>query len=265
MSADELLADLAAPDVDRRRAALERLAMGGERLDAATIAALVACLATPRKAVQRGAADLLARVAPADRAMVVDRLRAALAGADAAFRWGAAYCLGRLGLVDAAIVPTLVEALGARDGDQRWAAADLLVVCARAHRADVLAAMLAAAADDEPDRRKMALYVLRDVAPEEPALHATTVRALSDAAVGVRLAALAVLVRLEPRPGDAWRLVDGLVRSDPDPGVRRAALAALGSVGRGVSAVEAVLANAEASDDPGLRRAAALARRRLAD
>jgi HEAT repeat protein len=262
VSDGRLLADLRADDPQRRRSALERMA-AADHVDTETIDAVVVCLATPPKAVQRGAADLLARVAASDRGLVVDRLRAALIGAEPAFRWGAAYALGRLGLVERAMIPTLVEALGAGDGDRRWAAADLLITCARAHHDDVLDAMLAATEDPEPDRRKMALYVLRDVAPAEPGIHATTVRALGDATVGVRLAALAMLVRLERREPDAWRIVAGLVRDDPDPGVRRAALAALGTVGRGVSAVDAVLANAEASDDPALRRAAALARRRL--
>ena len=264
MSDANVLADLAAPDPLRRRDAVERLAFGGAPLDAATIVAVIACLATPEKAVQRGAADLLARVAPSDRPLVVERLRGGLAADDPSLRWGAAYAFGRLGLAEPAMIAPLIEALGANDGDQRWAAADLLIACARVHRADVLAAVLAGTNDGEPDRRKMVLYVLRDVAPTEPAAHAATVRALGDAAVGVRLAALAALVRLEPRPVDAWKLVDALVRNDPDAGVRRAAIAALGAGGRGVSAVDAVLADAETSDDPGVRRAAALARRRLA-
>ncbi|MEO6026253.1 MAG: HEAT repeat domain-containing protein [Candidatus Binatia bacterium] len=264
MSDPRVLADLAAADPLQRRAAVEALTCSPDPLDATTIAAVVACLATPMKAVQRGAAELLAQVDAAARPTVVERLRSAIGSDEVALRWGATYALGRIGLAEPTMIAPLVEALGAPDGDQRWAAADLMVTCARVHFQPVLAALLLAATDDAPDRRKMVLYVLRDVAPADPAVHAATVRGLGDSAVGVRFAALAALLRLEPRPDDACALVLDRVRLDVDPGLRRAALAALGSVGRGVSAVDAALTDAEASDDVSVRRAAGLARRRLA-
>lgn len=264
MSDPRVLADLASADLLQRRAAVAALASSRDPLDATAIAAVVACLATPMKAVQRGAAELLAQVGAEARPTVIERLRSAIGAEDIALRWGAVYALGRSGLAEPAMIAPLVEAIGAPDGDQRWAAADLLITCARVHLQPVLAALLLAATDDAPDRRKMVLYVLRDVAPADPAVRAATVRGLDDVAVGVRFAALAALLRLEPRPEDACTLVLDRVRRDVDPGLRRAALAALGSVGRGVNAVDAALADAEASDDVSVRRAAGLARRRLA-
>src|SRR5204863_3301216 len=97
-------------------------------------------------------------------------------------------------------------------------------------------------ASDSAQQRKMALYVLRDVAPHDERVRAVTVTSLVDDAVGVRFAALSALVRLVPRPPEACDLVLALAMRDPEPGLRRAAIGALGWVGRGVSAVAAALA-----------------------
>jgi HEAT repeat protein len=245
------------------RADLERLVATDDALDEPTTHALVDALASPEKAIQRLAADLLPRVAPEARPAAIAGLRAALASDDANWRWGAAYALGRLGLAEPAMIAPLLEVLGDRDGDRHWAASQVLGLCARTHRDLVVAALLAAADDGEPVRRKMALYTLRDVAPSEGAVHAATLRGLGDPAVGVRFAALAALIRLEPIPAEACSVVLTLTRDDPDDGLRRAALCALGDVGRGVSAAESAIAAAEASDEPLLRRAGSIARRRL--
>ena len=265
MSDQLLLPKAVTADPLRRRMALERLAASADPLDEEAIAAVVACLDTPVKAVQRLAADLLSRVEAETRRAVVSRLRAAIGAPDPQLRWGATYALGRLGIFEPAMIAPLLEALAQRDGDLRWAAADLLTTCARVHPDPVLAVLLSAVTDQEPERRKMALYVLRDVAPAKQAVHEAVIRGLRDAAVGVRFAALSALARLQPVPPEACRLVLGLVRDDVDAGLRRAALCALGNLGRGVSDVEDALAAATASDDPGMRRAALVARRRRGD
>jgi HEAT repeat protein len=245
------------------RTDLERLSATTDALDAPTTDAIVVALASPEKTIQRLAADLLPRAAPDARPAAVARLRTALGSDDAGWRWGAAYALGRLGLAEPAMIAPLLEVLGDRDGDRHWAASQLLALCARAHREPVVAALLAAVDDGEPVRRKMALYTLRDVAPADGEVHAATLRGLRDPAVGVRFAALAALIRLEPIPAEACSAVLALTRDDPDGGLRRAALCALGDVGRGVSAAESAIAAAEASAEPLLRRAASIARRRL--
>lgn len=257
-----LLADLGADEPLRRLTGLERLLAAAAPLDDAAIAAVVACLATPVKKVQRGAADLLSAVGADMRPAVAARLRVALASEDPALRWGASYALGRLGLFEPAMIAPLVEVLGRRDGDLRWAAAALLQTCATVHADLVLTAVVPAAAHDDPERRKMALYVLRDVAPAHPAAYDAAMRGLADPALGVRFAALAVLARVATVPPEACARVLMLARADPDAGLRRAALCTLGVVGAGVSEVDAVLAAAAASDDPSDRRAAGLARRR---
>ncbi len=263
MSHDAALAELTSGDPRRQRAALDRLAAAPGTLTAEVLDALIVCLGATHKAVQRAAADLLPRLDDDLRAAVVPRLRRAGGASDPRLAWGASYALSRLGILEPAMIAPLLEVLGRRDGDERWAAAEILTACARIHGEPVIAALLAAAGDPEPERRKMALYVLRDSAATDAAVRDATIQGLQDSAVGVRFAALSTLARLRPLPADACALVLGLVREDPDRGLRRAAMHALGVVGRGVSEASAVVAAAAASDDPGLRRAARAARLRL--
>ncbi len=199
------------------------------------------------------------------RPAVLARLRAAMRAPEARMRWGATFALGQLGILDPAMVPSLLEALGSADGDQRWAAAALMVGCGRIAPGAVVPALLAALERTSPELRKMALYVLRDLAPGTPEVRDALVSSLHDPEVGVRLAALSGLSRLDPLPPGACDLLLAMLRNDPDPGLRRAATSALGHVGRGVeaSAVRDVLDAAARSDDPGLRRAAEAARRKL--
>jgi HEAT repeat protein len=262
-----LLAELRDPDPRRREAALERLvAEPGTPTDEAMLAAVIDCLGVPQKAVRRRAADVLAN-GPRDAATDdrVERLRAAAHSDEPRLRWGATYALGRLGVVEVFMVAPLLSVFGHRDGDERWAAAELMKACARRHAPLVIPELLAAAVTGSPEQRKMALYVLRDTAPGDARVAEVTVRGLADPEVGVRFAALSALARLDPQLPDACDRVLALADRDSDPGLRRAAISVLGWIGRGVSAVAAALATASASDDPSLRRAAAIARRRLAE
>jgi HEAT repeat protein len=247
---------LGGDDLARRLAALEELATGEGLLAEAVTAAVVRCLGAPSKAVQRRAVDVLVRRV-GDAPELLATLRAACTGgaADVRLRWGAVYALGRLGCDDADMLPALVDALGGADGDRRWAAAEIAVRCLRAHpeRVD---ALLAALAGGGLALRKMAVYVLRDLAPGTPEVAAAVTSALGDADVGVRLAALTAVARLVPLPAEVPERVLALARGDADLGIRRAAVATLGRVGRDLAPVRALLDEAAASDDPGLRRAA---------
>lgn len=257
------VAELESHDLERRRAALERLIASPRPLSDALAAALVRCVGANLKAVQRRAAEALRANGARDRPEIVAALRRATDETDPRTRWGATFALAQLGIVDPTMVPPLLEAMASPDGDQRWAAASIMVTCGRAHPDQVSVALLASLPSGSAPLRKMALYVLRDLAPGTADVTGAVVAALGDAEVGVRLAALSALCRLEPLPPAACDLVLAMLRQDPDPGLRRAATTALGHVGRGVSAVEAVLDAAAGSSDPGLRRAAEVARRRL--
>ncbi|MBI3770527.1 MAG: HEAT repeat domain-containing protein [Deltaproteobacteria bacterium] len=254
---------LASPDARTRLAALEDLARAGRPLDEVDALAVVDCLGFAMKALQRRAADVLRLSGDGARPAVLASLRAALASPDAARRWGATYALGRLGIVDPVLVPPLLEALASRDGDQRWAAAALMVECGARHPATVLPALLDASRTAVPELRKMALYVLRDLASHDPRVPDALLTAVRDDDAGVRLAAVSALTRLAAAPGRACDEVLRLVHEDPDVGVRRAAMSALGHLGRGVAGAATAIAAACNSDDPGLRRAAEAARRRL--
>jgi HEAT repeat protein len=260
----EVVAALRSPDAAARQRALELLAADPEPIPEAIAVAVIECLGVPAKAVQRRAADVLRATAAAARPLVLARLRDATRAADPCLRWGSTFALGQLGVLDPELVPPLLEGIADPDGDRRWAAAALLVACGRRFPEVVVPALLGALAGAGSELRKMALYALRDLAPGTPEVAAALVARMRDPDVGVRLAALSGLCRLEPLPPDACDLVLRALRDDPDPGLRRAAMSALGHVGRGVAAVADVLEAATRSDDPGLRRAAALARRRLA-
>ncbi len=262
--ADRLAAALRSPAWRERLHALDCLVAEPRPLRGDLRRAVLACLAASVKELQRRAVDVLRATDAVRRPEVVAWLRAACRGDDPRLRWGAAYALGRSGVLDVALVAPLIEALAQRDGDQRWAAADLLVACGRAHADLVVPALLDALADDGGEQRKMALYVLRDLSPAKPESAAAFMRSLADPERAVRLAALSGLCRVDPPPEGACERVLRMARDDPDAGVRRAATSALGIVGRGVAAAGDAIAAAAAAGDAGLRRAADAARRRLA-
>jgi len=254
---------LASPDASARLAALEELAAAGA-LDERDVLAVVACLGTGTKALQRRAADVLCAAEATASPAVLARLRVALAAPGVDERWGAAYALGRLDVLEPALVPVFLEALAHHDADRRWAAAALLVGCGARDSSTTVPALLTAARGESAELRRMALYVLRDLAPADARVASTFLHALDDANATVRLAALSALTRLTAPPPGACGHVLRLARDDRDAGVRRAALSALGRLGVGVADAETAIAAAERASDPATRRAAAAARRQLA-
>jgi HEAT repeat protein len=261
---EAVLERLRSPDTLVRSGVLADLAAATGALSAAIALALVDGLASGPKALQRQAADLLGRTEASARPVVLERLRAGCRSEDAGMRWGAAFALGRIGVLEVGMIGPLLEALESHDGDRRWAAAELVVACGRMHRTAVVDALLGASTrSDSAVLRKMALYALRDLAPEEGSVRDAFVRGLGDGDAGVRMAALSGVCRVEPPPDGVCTVVLAMVSGDPEPGVRRAATSALGYVGRGDAAASSALDAAARSDDPGLRRAALTARRRL--
>jgi hypothetical protein len=108
----------------------------------------------------------------------------------------------------------------------------------------------------------MALYCLRDLDAREPAAEAAAVAALRDPDAHVRLAAQAALARVAVDRTAAAAHLCGALRAGPI-GERRAAAAALGTLGMATSAVRDALRTAAAGDDSPLARAALGALRRL--
>jgi HEAT repeat protein len=172
------------------------------------------------------------------------RIEAALAAGDAHTRWGAAFALARGAAVGSAVLGACVEALGAADGDVRWAAAEIVCNAARAD-SSITQQLADAAASPSPERRKMALYCLRDVGSRNAALFAA---GLADADRGVRLAAISALARCASLDAPAAVRVAAALRAERDEGVRRAAAATLAGLGGQHADIEAALATLVSND-----------------
>lgn len=265
LTQDPVAAQLGSSEAAARLAAILRLCEPPPAtLSEAALDALVRCAGADTKAEQRRAADALAAAAIHD-SRVAGRLRMALSGASARARWGAAYALGLIAdALDVAALPALAEALANRDGDVRWAAAELMVRLGRCAPELVIAELKRLACGGEPNARRMALYCLRDLGAPADDLLALADSCCADADPLLRLAAVSMVSRLhgadERRAAFALRLL----QSDPQPGVRRAAAAALGQVGnRSQDVVEALRRAAQDCADASLKRSAEAALRRL--
>lgn len=260
MAADDELTylgkELSCGDSARRIRALERLLARYPRVPTTLTTSLAACAGDPHSAVQRRAADALTRVG--DRAAVRAALEPALAAADANARWGAAYALAAAMGPDRTLLPILLEALGHPDGDRRWAAAELTVAVAR--RSPITEELLRLTLSGSAGQRKMSWYCLRDLEVSGRRVAEAVIGGLADEDPTVRLAALAASARCAP----SARVVGAVARlleQDPVPGVRRAAVAALGLC-RDVPAARQILERAIENADPAIRRAASQALRR---
>jgi HEAT repeat protein len=265
--ADEIAAALEAAEPGVRLGAIAQIARTPDtRLSEAVIRALMRCLGAENKAVRRHAAEAAAIAAPHNPA-IMPALHELLAAVAARARFGAAYALGLVGgdAFDLRATDALYEALGDPDGDVRWAAHDLIMRLGAEYSAEVRTGLLALAHRGAPDARKMALYCLRDLAPDgEEVLHAATLASAADD-THVRLASLAILARLPAYRPQASAIAARILEADPNPGVRRAAAAALGLIADASPQVLAALQRAADGElDSGLARAARAALKRLA-
>jgi HEAT repeat protein len=236
-----------------------------DRPDEPALAAMFEALQAQDKEIQADAARGLAGAACADNA-VIARLLTLLAGARPRARWGAAYALA-LSRVAPALdwQPALRQALATPDGDVRWAAADLLIALGRRYPTAVERTLLELLADPVANRRKMALYCIRDLGLWRDAVTLALRDATGDPSVEVRLAALAAIKRtvaLSARAGDEpaarkyresmeQRVLE-LMADDPAPAVRRTAAALVVQLDQSSPAIQAALR--AAASDPALRK-----------
>lgn len=265
--ADEIAAALEADDKETQLGAIALLARTPHiQLSQSAVRALMRCLGAESKAVRRHAAEAAAMASPHNRA-IATALHALLASAAPRARFGAAYALGLVGAgaFDLRAADALYEALGDADGDVRWAAHDLIMRLGSEYPAQIRTGLLSLAHGSAPDARKMALYCLRDLAPAgAEVLHAATLASAADD-THVRLASLAILARLPAYQHEASAIAARILESDPNPGVRRAAAAALGLINDASPQVLEALERAAGRElDSGLSRAARAALKRLA-
>ena len=118
-----------------------------------------------------------------------------------------------------------------------------------------------------PMRRRMALYALRELAPERPETAQTCQAALDDPKDEVRRAALTCFGKLSGAARPALDRVLAIARDDPDPRMRALAAVALPHLvalhPEARPAVREAIRELSRSEDPGLARAAVVATARL--
>ncbi|HUY27666.1 MAG TPA: HEAT repeat domain-containing protein [Candidatus Binataceae bacterium] len=266
---DEVAATLEALDPATQLGAIAEIALNpASSLSERTVYALARCVGAESKAVGRRAAEAAALVAAHDP-RIAPAIRALLEESSPRARFGAAYALGLIGgaQFDLRAADALYQALGDADGDVRWAAHDLILRLGGAHPPQVRSGLLALARDgreDNGDARKMALYCLRDLGPESRDVLDAARAASTAADAHVRLASLAILARAPAYRREAAAIAMRMLETDPQPGVRRAAAAALGLIGElSLEVLEALGRAAARETDSALARAASAAITRL--
>jgi HEAT repeat protein len=214
----------------------------------------------------RRACDEIAARLPEDpelRAELLERIRTAPPRA----RFAAAWALSRVERPSLRMLPALLDALADPDGDVRWAAVQLLVDLGRL-QGEVLPVLLhAAGVEGASPRRRMALYALRELAPDDPRTHARVREALDDHDPELRRAALSSVAKLaETDPEWTERALSALAH-EADPRMRRIATVVVASLAarhpESAAACRAALEEATRSPDPLLARSAAQALARL--
>jgi HEAT repeat protein len=229
--------------------------------------ALLARLGSNDRAEQRRACDEAAERVRAEPGLR-DQLRELLADPRPLARFAAAFVLFHAERPTLRLLPALLESLELADGDVRWQAAQMLAALGRLH-GEVLPVLLAdARAARATTRRRMALYALRELAPEREETAAVFLGALEDSDGDVRRAALSCFAKLSDPPRAlaerALRLAGG---ADPDPRMARIAAVILPDLVRFhpelAEETARLLDSLERASDPSLARAALAARQRL--
>jgi HEAT repeat protein len=234
----------------------------------ASHAGLLERLGSTDRAGQRAACDeALARL-PAEPALR-EALGELLARGAPRARFAAAFVLFHAGRPGLGLLPPLLDALELGDGDLRWSAVHLLATLGRM-QPEVLPVLLhESAGATSPLRRRMALYALRELAPERVETARAVQRALDDRDPEVRRAAFTSLAKLhEPEPAALDRVLAAL-EGEPDARLRRIAAILVPPLVRAqperADDARSALTRAAGSTDPALARGAADALQRMGD
>jgi HEAT repeat protein len=229
---------------------------------------LVLRLGSKERAAQRAACDEVAHRLK-DEPELRQLLRDLLHEGSLHARFAAAFVLFHEDRPTLRLLPALLDALELEDGDLRWSAARMLATLGRLH-GEVLPLLLhAARASDSPTRQCMALYTLRELAPENSQTHESFVAALNAADPQVRRAALSSLAKLTDPSRDCLDRALEIASNDEDPSLRRIAVTVLPDLARHHAAtrdeVAALLTTLQTASDPALARAARAASGRLGE
>jgi HEAT repeat protein len=225
-------------------------------------------LGSPSRAIQRAACDEV-RARLRTEPDLREALHLLLRGENSLARFSAAWVLFQSERPTLRLLPALLAALELADGDLRWQAAQMLTALGRL-QSEVLPVLLhEAGAAVSAARRRMAIFVLRELAPERAETGAVYLRALEDPDADVRRAALSCFAKLtDPDRTLALRTLCLARGADPDPRMARIATVVLPELARFhpdlCEEIRAALAALESSPDPALVRGARVARQRLA-
>ena len=230
-----------------------------------TEAPLLERIASRDRATQRGACREAATRLRDEPGLRAELLRLLKEGSPLG-RFGAAFVLfhAQPGL---RVLPALLDALELEDGDLRWSATHMLALLGRT-QPEVLPVLVEEARGAvRPRRRRMALYVLRELGPEREEVQRVLLDALDDPDADVQRAALSSLPKLLEPTGECLDRTLHALQDSPDPRMRRIAAVAAPDVAGGdparLARARAALEHARRDEDPDLARAAGLALRRM--
>jgi hypothetical protein len=240
---------------------------GAPSAEAESRAELLQRLASELRPEQRAACEDAVVRLRRDRALR-DALRDLLRSGAPHARFAAAWVLFRAEAPTLRLLAPLLDALELADGDRRWEATQMLAALGRLHAEVYPVLVHEARAAPSPRRRRMALYALREFAPERPETEQVFGEALRDASAQVRRAAFASCTKLAEL-GDGWvERALAILESDGDPAMRALAPLVLARIAElradARARVHSVLQHLAAGPDADLARAAELAQRRLA-
>lgn len=229
-------------------------------------AILVEQLGATDRSTQRLACTALAKRL-AKHPELKEALRSTVREGTPVARFAAAFVLFGAERPTLRLLPALLDALELQDGDIRWQATQMLATLGRL-QGEVFPVLIHEARNATSAlRRRMALYTLRELAPEREETAAACADALDDPAAEVRRAALTCFGKLSGAGRDALDRVLGIATDHLDPRMQSLAAVALPNLLRAHPeadrAVREILRELSRSDQPGVARAGAQARGRL--
>lgn len=218
------------------------------------IAALIAALDQQDKPTIRAAVDSLIRRA-ADSSQLRDALDRRLTEAGHRNYWPVAYVLGNLPNPSRAVITGLLEVLDHRDPDIRWAIALLLVRIAKGNP-EVIDSLIQLCAHGSGNQKRMALYVIRDLALSDSASLTALLSALHDTEATVRVAAAICLKERQDVDDAGKNLLLGLYLNDGELKVRHAVAITLAKLGAPTAAFVLALKENSTSENEPTKKAA---------
>ena len=218
---------------------------------------LIEALSSSDKPTVRAAVDALIPLL-AGSAGLKETLNALLLNAQRKNRWAVAYVLAHLPQPPSKTIEILLDGLGHRDPEIRWAIGLLLVRLAKTEN-KIVQSLSELCATGSSAQKRMALYCLRDLNLNDKASLQVLLASLRDSDATVRVAAtIGLRTRFDFDVNDRKILLQVFL-DDPDSRVRNAAALTLSQWGSPSEEVLTALKKASEGDNPQLKKAAASA------